>query len=337
MGPAIVPTRGDSGETRGFRFCTPKRHRPPALAQEWRYWGPGRSAIMFGGCGTYCTTYWHYYDDTWLYTQGVPSLISPATSPPNSFGMSMTYDERAGKVILFGGCDGNACYSTTWLFSGGTWSAINPNPSPPARALATMAYDPVDGYTVLTGGEYCVPSGPSCSGGYYLTDTWTFANNRWTNITNPNQQPGDEAGAALAFDAYDGYMVMFGGCEPPSACPYPATWEFLHGTWTVLSLIILSEPPNLLDGCTLTYDPVRQGLILFGGDSGPILHITWRFGGPLNPGNWTNLTAVFNNNQPPSRAFQAMATDYEASSLVMFAGSPDTQWNTMYADTWRMY
>jgi len=62
--------------------------------------------------------------------------LSPTTSPPARSYLAMTYDAASGKVIVFGGFDGNGYLNDTWTFDGVTWTLIATDTPPPARAAA---------------------------------------------------------------------------------------------------------------------------------------------------------------------------------------------------------
>src|SRR5437764_325505 len=78
--------------------------------------------------------------------------LSPTNSPPARSYHAMTYDAASGKVIVFGGFDGNGYLNDTWTFDGVTWTLIATDTPPPARAAARMAYDSVIHQVVLFGG-----------------------------------------------------------------------------------------------------------------------------------------------------------------------------------------
>ena len=67
-----------------------------------------------------------------------------------------------------------------------------------------MTYDAEDGYALLFGGEG--------TGFAYLNDTWTYANGNWTNVTSRlSTAPQGSASDLMAYDAADGYVVLYQG------------------------------------------------------------------------------------------------------------------------------
>jgi hypothetical protein len=102
--------------------------------------------------------------------------LSPTDSPPARSYLAMTYDPVSGKIIMFGGYDGNTYLNDTWKFDGATWTQVTTNTPPPARSAAQMAYDSVARKVVLYGGF---------DGANYLGDTWLWdgATSQWTQAT----------------------------------------------------------------------------------------------------------------------------------------------------------
>jgi Galactose oxidase, central domain len=120
--------------------------------------------------------------DTWKFVEGRWSQLKPAVSPQASYYTMMAFNGPAGStgryVLLFGGIANGKAYPYTWEYLLGKWTNISPTISPPARFGASMVYDAQDGYMVLFGGiSQPRPGAP------VLGDTWTFANDTWTNRT----------------------------------------------------------------------------------------------------------------------------------------------------------
>src|SRR5262249_37756005 len=77
--------------------------------------------------------------------------------------------------------------------------------APEARIVASMAYFPPTDRVVLFGGLSC--NGDDCDP---LDDTWTYDGTSWTQ-RDPADAPGPRFGAAIAFHAPSGKLVLFGG------------------------------------------------------------------------------------------------------------------------------
>lgn len=126
-----------------------------------------------------------------------------------------------------------------------TWVGVSGGPQPPRNG--TMTYDLARHQTVLL-----VPGHPS--------QTWVFggATRRWSQkfpVTSPAL-----AGAAIAFDAARGYVVLFGSNADPSTCNpgVPGeTWTWNGTTWTQLHPAVAPDECAGL-GATMVYDAAHQ-------------------------------------------------------------------------------
>src|SRR4029077_8038026 len=125
------------------------------------------------------------------------------TSPSARSDMGMVYDGSDGSVLLFGGDYKTANLGDTWVFTGDTWTQLNPSSSPSPRDLPAMVYDAADGYVLLFGGQ-------DVTNGNVLGDTWKFSNGQLTQLS-PTTSPLARSDASIAYDAADGYVVLFGG------------------------------------------------------------------------------------------------------------------------------
>ncbi|MCI4339971.1 MAG: PKD domain-containing protein [Thermoplasmata archaeon] len=192
-------------------------------------------------------------------------------------------------------------------------------PAPSPRDGASAAYDAKDGYLVLFGG--CAK--PLCP----LFDTWKFQAGGWANLTSSvGIPPTGRSAAAMAYDARDGYVVLFGGTG--SAGVLGDTWTFQYGRWTQVATTPATAP-SPRTGMGLVYDPVDSRVILYGGAgaTGAPLSDTWSFAG----GVWTNLTPTIGA-APPARFSAGFAFDSIDHTAILFGGSGVC--GVSCADTW---
>ncbi|HEV2449180.1 MAG TPA: hypothetical protein VGU43_02075, partial [Thermoplasmata archaeon] len=131
--------------------------------------------------------------------------------------------------------------------------------------------------------------------------------------TNPGGGPGgDLSGFATAYDAADGYHVLFGGLNSLSFALQNETMTDSGGHWSTLALTV--HPPSMWV-TTMAYDPQTRSVILFGGNAQGIdLNETWSFAN----GSWTNLTPT---HSPASRQGVSLVYDPADGYLLMFGGS----------------
>jgi len=180
--------------------------------------------------------------------------------------------------------------------------------APSARDDVAMTYDAKDGYVLLFGG--CAK--PLCP----LDDTWKYQAGTWTNLTDSiGVTPAARYGAGMAYDARDGYVVMFGGMSASGVLG--DTWTYEYGRWTQVATTPTTAPSPRYDA-GLLYDAQTSEVILFGGDSaaGTPLADTWAFAG----GVWTNLTASAGP-APPARMSAGFAYDPIDQMGILFGGS----------------
>ncbi|MCI4350273.1 MAG: PKD domain-containing protein [Thermoplasmata archaeon] len=222
----------------------------------------------------------------------------------------------AGLPVLYSGSP-----ATPWT------PAFQPNVAPSARAALAMAYDPSGPYVVAFGGGW--------NGGTSTNDTWVFANNSWTNISATlTTAPGPRETPMMAYDAADGYLLLFGGYtgkNPNSTGSYTLndTWKFTAGAWTNISTFSSSAPSPRF-AAAMTYDYTDGYAVLFGGNTlfGPPLNDTWTF----HAGAWTNVSATAGT-APAGRDFAAMADDPFDGYALLFGGWNSTS-SALYNDTW---
>ncbi|MCI4355363.1 MAG: kelch repeat-containing protein, partial [Thermoplasmata archaeon] len=206
--------------------------------------------VLFGGFGNGSST---PYSDTWSYSNGRWNEIS-TSGPPARYAAMMAWDAADNYILLFGGYDSSTgtIYNDTWSFVHGTWNQLNPTTEPPARWRGAMAFDIADNYTVLFGGT------PDTGTLSPLKDTWTFNAGVWTDQSGKvSGNPAAKFRQEMAYDAADGYAVMFGGCTA-SGCTGTDTWTYSNLTWKQLSLVT-KPTARAYEG--ITYD-AAQGYVL---------------------------------------------------------------------------
>lgn len=95
--------------------------------------------------------------DTWLYDPAANTWTErkPTVSPPARHKHAMVYDQKHGKVVLFGGMGGGRALSDTWAYDvpSNTWVQVSTATNPGGRQTHAMAYDPINGVSLLYGGS----------------------------------------------------------------------------------------------------------------------------------------------------------------------------------------
>ena len=265
--------------------------------------------LLFGGYNSNGI----YLGDTWKFSGGVWTNITPTTSPPARTHAGMAYDAKDGYVVLFGGYGVTGYLGDTWKFVGGVWTELTPSPNPGPRAEPSMAYDAKDGYVVLYGGVNASGLSP--------TVTWEFVGGKWKSVTL-SPTPAARDFASMDYDAKDGYLVLFGG-EGTSAA-LGDTWNYSGGKWTDLSP---AASPSARYGAGLAYSAINSELVLFGGQSASgqrPLGDTWNF----TKGDWTQVSSAAH---PSNRYYMGVADGTSKDPIVVFGGTTATSY---VGDTW---
>lgn len=236
-------------------------------------------------------------------------------SPPPTASAAGTFDAADGYVVMFGGLGvSNTVYGTTWAFSHGNWSQLSVvgGISPPARFQAQIAYDAADGYVVLFGG--CAD--PACH--TLLDDTWTFAHDRWTDISaNQTVSPPARDRGGMVDDTADGYVLLFGGEQPNRSALLNDTWTFHAGHWN--PAVATPVAPSPRSGAAMVYDAALNETVLFGGNTATgVRDDTWTY----RAGNWTDVSASVT--AAPGARWAASATyDAEDEAPLLVNGYND--------------
>jgi hypothetical protein len=136
--------------------------------------------------------------------------------------------------------------------------------------------------------------------------------------------PTRRAGAALVYDASRGKLVLFGGAY--SSTRYGDTWEWTPTSRSWEDRTKLAGPSSR-QGHAMTYDAVRQRVLLFGGDDGSFRQDTWEWDGAA----WTDVTP--SGASPPPRQGGTMVYDVSRSRAVLFGGGERDGANPRQ-DTW---
>ena len=186
----------------------------------------------------------------------------------------------------------------------GTWTQRFPAPSPPGRWLNAMTYDQVHSQAVIFGG---IGSGQGASS--ELNDTWVWNGNTWAQKF-PSSSPSPRYGAAMAYDAARGQVLLFGGTS--------FYWPFNGNTWVWdgtnwIQKLPLHSPgfDNSTTG-TMAYDVAHKQVVFFGGVA--FDNQTWVWDG-------TDWIRKFPATSPSPRVSTNIAYDLARSQIVLFGGS----------------
>lgn len=260
--------------------------------------------------------------DTWLWVfdQAVQAwgwrLASPIHQPPARQESAMALDERRSMTVVFGGrAHGTQIlFNDTWGWGGTDWTSLHPGGTnaPTPRQASAMAYDRARGTIVLFGGVDIQNA--------YLSDTWTWDGSTWTLRTTTG--PTSRWHHAMAYDEARGRVILYGGSNLGTT--FDDTWAWDGLQWTQVTP---STQPPPLRGHAMTSDPVRQRIVMAGGESttGAPSNFTWDWNGR----DWTAIAIA----SPPARGYPVMGYEPTSRQIVMFGGQDLTTGNLL-ADTW---
>jgi hypothetical protein len=273
----------------------------------WPAWGcsgPGRTYTLQNG--------------TWKEIPTPNGTPANTTVPAARSFFALAYDPAESGVVMFGGASGGGRLNDTWLFKAGNWTELSSGsaPSPSPRADAAMVYDPQASELLLYGGFQGYP--------YEGNDTWEFSGGSWTLLSSSGTN--NSVGAAMVYDAHDGYPVLISGCvgldcgSLSSATNWTMKWQ--NGSWSPLNL-----SPTLPVGVVMgaTYDNA-SGEVVIDAQSDTFTHygtgylgiLTWLISG----GGAKNLSGAYVPTVPVYPASSnPIVYDEADNEVLLFAGA----------------
>ena len=175
-------------------------------------------------------------------SRGAPGDVGPGALEH----AAAAYDERRGRLVVFGGGsrDGRM-FDTTWDWDGTEWRRHAGGPAP--RVGHSMTWSPADSAVLLYGGF-------NAAG--LLTDLWKRDGAGWTRLDSAG--PARTEGPALV--ATESGVLLVG---PRGASSKLGLWRWRAGRWTELD--VEGPTPEVRVGQGLAYDAARRRVVLFGG------------------------------------------------------------------------
>ena len=218
--------------------------------------------VMFGGlCLNVqpCTTSTHN-GQTWVYRLATNTWVNmnPPSAPSARAKHLMTYDEKNGVVVLFGGDTVNGLANDTWYyhFPSNTWRQLVTPAAPSARFLSQVTYDPVKARTVVYSGS---------SYGYLPADIWALSLNAPPEVSLVSPATGaviaggtdiaieaqaSDAGGSVAKVEFFANGVKLG---ERTALPFTFVWQNAPAGQFVLTAVATDD-----QGVSTTSEPVSM-------------------------------------------------------------------------------
>lgn len=286
---------------------------PPTVNATFRAGNPGAGSAdtlyVFGGSlgnNTSTTTndLWAFHAPTGTFTQSIPDGAVGSPSPRGR--AAIAWNPVANKLVVFGGNTRGATptlLNDVWEYDpvSNGWANVTPAGAAPApRQFAAMAWDPQLGGMLVFGGQVNDVAPP-----LVVNDTWLFAGGAWTQFapaTSP--APRGEHSLLTRSDAFQD-VVLVGGIDHGSATPeqirHLDVWRWSAGAWSLLSNCdVLTNPtgagttwPASVNGNQAVYDPLRQRIVLQGGNGITVASNAIYVYGPSYGGSPSNYTSEF--------------------------------------------
>jgi len=271
--------------------------------------------IIFGGRdGNPMTSLWT------LELTGTPRWVSHSVAggPSARSEHSTIVDPLRNRMLLFGGISGSGNQSDLWALSLSpqfAWSEITPNPQygePSARRAHTAIYDPVRDRMIVCGGNQLNAS---------LNDVWALSLARqpaWQQIVPSGSFTAREYHSAV-YDARRDRMIVFGGHRNGTILGDVQALS-LSGTAAWAAISPAGSPPQSRYSHSAIYDPIRDRMVLFGGQStlsADRLNDCWelKFSGAPT---WQAL--IPDEQVPHARLGATSVYDPHGDRMIMFGG-----------------
>ena len=235
----------------------------------------------------------------------------------------MVLDPVRDRLIVFGGSSFTANWNDVWsldLSGQPRWTQLQPQGAgPEAGTGATGVYDSARQRMVVFGG---------IAGGIARNDVRVLSLDgapAWTEIAPAGTLPAPRTGHSAIYDPVRDRMLIFGGWS--GAHPfYDDVWELSLGTtptWTRLTPSGSAPDPRI--GHDAIFDPIRDRMILFGGNvGGSPMNDTWALSLGAGPA-WTPLAPA--GSAPARRIGHSAIYDAARDRMVVFGGAfPNDTW-----------
>lgn len=258
--------------------------------------------VLFGG-----TDYANRLAETWEWDGSQWNERFPAVRPPARSAFGFTYDGVRGRAVVFGGSAASGiALADLWEWDGSAWTALSASGGPAPRSGVVASYDYGRARVVVFGG--------SLANGQVAADPhWEWDGTVWSQ--GPTG-PAARQGASLSYDVVRGRTVLFGGqgtCLGFNCPTFGETWEFDGTVWANRAV---AGPPSRFNAA-MTYDPVRNRVLLLGGQGVCIPACTQTYN---DAWEWDGTSWSLRSNQGPRVHSHALAYDLARAMAVTFGG-----------------
>ena len=254
----------------------------------------------------------------------------------------MTYDIKAGLVILYGGgysgyrfYDPRSWSRETWTFNPEThvWVQKFPAVSPDAHSGGDMTYDSKAGVSILSilpdNWLLLQPTAP--------LRTWAYdaQTNVWTKLADG---PRPVVGQRIVYDAESDRIIMFGGIDVTNFKAIDETWVYDYNTdtWTDMQPRVYPVARNYQG---MVYDPKADRVVLWGDGQRNYTPATdsavWTY--DYNTNTWQAFD--HKKDGPAVRDYIHLTYDAKGDKIIMYGGydygNNETWTYDLNSDTWQ--
>jgi hypothetical protein len=315
-----------SGAPPGWIQLSPAGAAPSARAGAQAIYDTARRRmVVHGGLGS------AVLGDVWaLSLDASPTWaeLSPTGMPPPPRGAGAAiHDPVNGRMLIYGGIGGvtpGVTLGDLWALTLGSlaWNELAPaGGPPPPRQFPSAVYDLAGRRMIVFGGSRFVSANEDIE----VTDpVWSLnldASPRWTPVGG--DLPPRRTHSAGIYDPLRNRIVLYGGFQAGGASPgtfYSDTWELALGIsprWTLLTPAGGSPGPR--SGHSAIYDPVRDRVLVFGGNRAATRYSdVWELTLGPTP-RWTQLAT--SGGPPPERTMHAAIYDSRLDRMVVYGGN----------------
>ncbi|MGH3055008.1 MAG: Kelch repeat-containing protein, partial [Gaiellaceae bacterium] len=272
-------------------------------------------------------------NDLWaLSLSGSPdwTQLAPSGTPPSQrYAHTAIYDPVRDRMVVFGGYDNTVgLVNDVWSLSlagSPAWAQLAPSGTPPvAREWHSAIYDPVRDRMLVFGGT---------DGLNLLGDVWSLAlagGTAWSQVV-PTGSPGVRDIHSAIYDPIRDRMVVFAGGGDSG--DLNDVWALsLTGTPAWTQLAPTGAPPGARDSHSAIYDPVRDRMVIYGGEGGlGAVNDLWSMSLAGIPA-WTQLAPT---GIVPDPGYSQTAIYYPSlDRMVIFGGGTTNVLNDVHNLTW---
>jgi len=312
------------GESPSWTQLAPTGTPPAARCYQAAVYDPVRDRmVVFGGHDGYSLR-----NDVWaLSLAGGPSwteLLPGGTPPIARYEHTAVYDPVGDRMVVIGGYGGSLYKNDVWVLSlagSPSWAELQPGGAPPsARYSHTAIYDPVHDRMVVHGGY----------DGSYHDDLWALSlaeSPSWTELLPTGTPPSARYLHTAFYEPVHDRVVVFGGFDVTYRNDLGAL--SLPGGPSWVELTAAGTPPSARGNHTAIYDPVRNRMVVFGGNGGSSLeNDVWALSLGDSPA-WTELLPT--GTPPSARYVHTAFYDPVRDRMMVFGGWDGARRNDVWA------